>query len=190
MLPIDRQKNILTWLEEEGSLKVAELSKRLDVSEMTIYRDAKPLIEKKLVAKISGGLSFIPKVTRSSNDCSFCYKEIKTRHAVQIIKHNQEMEQLCCPHCGLLRYEDIEDQVSHIICRDFLYDTTISAKMAYFLMGATLNMNCCQPQAITFESKKEVELFKKGFGGEIFTFEEAIVEIKERMNPSCCHSKE
>jgi DeoR/GlpR family transcriptional regulator of sugar metabolism len=190
MLPIDRQKNILTWLEQEGSLKVAELSKRLDVSEMTVYRDAKPLIEKKVVAKISGGLSFIPKVANSSNECGFCYKEIKTRHAVKIIKSNQEMELLCCSHCGLLRYADIEEKVSHIICRDFLHDTTISAKMAYYLIGATLNMNCCQPQAITFESKNEVDLFQKGFGGEIYSFDEAIKEIKQRMNPSCCHSKE
>ena len=42
MLPIERQKLILEWLGEEGTLSIVEISKRLYVSEMTIYRNIKP----------------------------------------------------------------------------------------------------------------------------------------------------
>ena len=92
------------------------------------------------------------------------------------------MEQLCCPHCGLLRYRAIEKDVSQIICRDFLQNTTISAKMAYFLMDADFNLNCCQPQVLAFDSIIHAEQFQKGFGGVVLRFEEAIVEIQKRMN--------
>ncbi len=45
MLPIERQQQIVTWLEQEGTLRVLDISQRLKVSDMTVYRDIKPLIE-------------------------------------------------------------------------------------------------------------------------------------------------
>lgn len=181
MLPAERQHQILTWLENEKTIAVSELSKRLDVSEMTIYRDIKPLIDQNKILKTSRGISFIRKSTIYSQHCTYCYKETNTRHSMQIIKVDQTIEHTCCPHCGLLRYADIENQVSQIICKDFLNETTISAKIAHYLIGADFQMNCCKPQAIVFESYKQIEQFQKGFGGSIFTFEEAISELKKRM---------
>ena len=52
MLPIERQKQILDWLSKEGNLTITEISKRLNVSEMTIYRDIKPLVEEKRFIKL------------------------------------------------------------------------------------------------------------------------------------------
>ena len=69
-----------------------------------------------------------------------------------------------------------------MICRDFLQNTTISAKLAYFLLDTDFNLNCCQPQALAFESLKYAEQFQKGFGGTIFQFDEAIEELVNRMN--------
>ncbi|MGV3467412.1 MAG: DeoR family transcriptional regulator [Heyndrickxia sp.] len=188
MLPAERQQQILIWLEEEQTITVSELSKRLDVSEMTIYRDIKPLIDQNKILKTSRGISFIRKSAGFSQNCTYCYKEANTRHSMQIITVDQTIEHTCCPHCGLLRYGDIEYQVSQIICKDFLSGITISAKIAYYLIGADFHMNCCQPQAIVFESFKQIEQFQKGFGGMIFTFEEAISELKQRMkNPHTDH---
>jgi DNA-binding transcriptional ArsR family regulator len=190
MLPIERQKQILKWLSEEGNLSIIEISKRLNVSEMTIYRDIKPLLERKKIKKTSGGITLVELEDFSSNTCRYCLKELNNRHPVQIITNDLKVEQLCCPHCGLLRYKDIEKDVSQIICRDFLQNTTISAKLAYFLMDCDFNLNCCQPQVLTFESLKYAEQFQKGFGGNVYIFNEAINEIGKRMNggSNCgCH---
>ncbi|ULT56829.1 DeoR family transcriptional regulator [Neobacillus drentensis] len=180
MLPIERQKQLVTWLKEEGTLSIAEISRRLNVSEMTVYRDIKPLLEENKINKTSGGVSLVS--TISPNACTYCLKELNNRQPVQIITTQQTVEQLCCPHCGLLRYKDIEKNVSQIICRDFLQNTTISAKLAYFLFNTDFNVNCCQPQVLTFDLLKTAEQFQKGFGGTILRFDEAVQEIARRMN--------
>ncbi|MEH7333551.1 DeoR family transcriptional regulator [Neobacillus drentensis] len=193
MLPIERRQQLLEWLKKEGTLSITEISKRLQVSEMTIYRDIKPLIDEKKIIKTTGGISLAPAVDVSSTACTYCLKEGNNRHPFQIITHDLRVEQLCCPHCGLLRFKDIEKEVSQIICRDFLQNTTISAKMAHFLMDADFNLNCCQPQVLTFASLKQAEQFQKGFGGMILSFEEAIEETQARMNGKkgcCCNNRE
>jgi DeoR family transcriptional regulator, copper-sensing transcriptional repressor len=190
MLPIERRQQILTWLNHEGALSISEISQRLKVSEMTIYRDIKPLLDERKISKTSGGISLTPISNHSSNICTYCLKESNNRHPVQIITNDLRVEQLCCPHCGLLRYKDIERDVSQIICRDFLQNSTISAKMAYYLFDTDFNLTCCQPQVLTFESFKHAEQFQKGFGGMVLRFEEAIAEIQKRMqgDSGCsCH---
>lgn len=190
MLPIERQQQILSWLENEGTLRVSEISKRLQVAEMTVYRDLKPLIAQKKVFKTSNGITLSMETHISSNRCSYCYKDTNSRFSVQLIKKNQQIEQACCPHCGLLRYNDIENEVSQIICRDFLKDTTISAKTAAFLLNAELNLNCCEPHVIVFDSTKQAAKFQQGFGGEIYSFNEAIQAIIAEMNSkACCHKE-
>jgi DeoR/GlpR family transcriptional regulator of sugar metabolism len=108
MLPIERQHQILDWLTEEGTLTITEISKRLNVSEMTVYRDIKPLLEENKIDKTSRGISLSPILNGSSNICTYCLKELNNRHPVQIIRHDQKVEQLCCPHCGLLRCKEIK----------------------------------------------------------------------------------
>ncbi|WP_221563364.1 DeoR family transcriptional regulator [Alkalihalobacillus sp. TS-13] len=186
MLPIERQQQILTWLQQEGSLKVSEISNRLDVSEMTVYRDLKPLLERGEVEKTSKGISLGQQTTAPTiNACTYCHKTDRTRHSVQLITKHQTVENTCCPHCGLLRYEDIKEEVSQILCSDFLQDTTISAKMATFLLKPNINLNCCHPQVIAFGSLKQAQQFQKGFGGELYSFTEAIDAIENEMNHTC-----
>lgn len=190
MLPIERQQQILTWLENEGTLRVSEISKRLEVSEMTVYRDIKPLIAQEKVLKTSNGITLVTQTDFSSNRCSYCYKDARSRFSVQLIKKDHRIEQACCPHCALLRYKAIENDVSQMICHDFLKDTTISAKTAIFLLDADLHLNCCKPQVIVFESMKQAKQFQMGFGGRIYHFAEAIQVLMEDMqSETCCHKK-
>lgn len=114
-------------------------------------------MDQQKVLKTSNGITLISKVYASFNHCSYCYKDSNTRLSVQLIKKNHHVELACCPHCGLLRFKDIENDVSQIICHDFLKDTSISAKMTNFLLNADINLNCCQPQVIAFESIKQVK---------------------------------
>lgn len=188
MLPIERRQKILEMLERKGNLRITEISERLNVSEMTVYRDLKPLIEQEKIMKTSNGVALFSSIKKSTNACAFCYKESNTRHSVQIITIHQQVEQTCCIHCGLLYYSEIENQVSQIICKDFLFDTTLSAKLATFIIGAELNLKCCHPQVLAFESSRHAEQFQKGFGGELYSFYDAIEVIKQKMNGSC-HSR-
>ncbi|WLR60997.1 DeoR family transcriptional regulator [Guptibacillus hwajinpoensis] len=185
-IPLERQQQILSWLEQEKSLKIRDISNRLNVSEMTVYRDVKPLIDDEKVMKTSGGIAIVnhsPELAQGI--CQYCFKESKTRLSVQIITKQQQVEHTCCPHCGLLRYDDIKEEVAQIICTDFLQDTTISAKMATFLLNADINLNCCVPQVITFGSRKQAKQFQSGFGGELYDFQGAIQEIKKQMAHGC-----
>jgi DeoR family transcriptional regulator, copper-sensing transcriptional repressor len=188
MLPVERQQQILTWIEEEGTLRVSEISSRLGVSEMTVYRDLKPLLENNKITKTSNGISFPTREETTWNDrCVYCLKPATNRKSVQLIKTDHTIEQTCCPHCGLLRYQDIREDVAQIMCRDFLTDVTISGKTATYLIEADLNLNCCQPQVISFDSRRQASQFQKGFGGTLHTFQEAIVFIsKEMQGPDCC----
>lgn len=43
-------------------------------------------------------------------------------------------------------------------------------------MDTDFNLNCCQPQVLTFDTLKYAEQFLKGFGGVIFQFNEAVEE--------------
>ncbi|MFS8580507.1 MAG: DeoR family transcriptional regulator, partial [Novibacillus thermophilus] len=61
MLPIERQKHIRDLIQKKKTLKISELSEYLQVSEMTVYRDIKPLIEEGLIEKTFGGVSLVEK---------------------------------------------------------------------------------------------------------------------------------
>lgn len=188
MLPIERQQKILAWLEQEGTLKVSEISGKLNVSEMTVYRDLQPLIEQKKIQKTSNGVALTAISAVSADACTYCLKNVNTRLAFQIIKKNHQVEQTCCAHCGLLRYQDIRPEVAQILCRDYLKDTTISAKMAVFLLKADLQLNCCEPQVITFGNLTQAKQFQTGFGGELYFFEQAIEQMAEDMHGgNCCN---
>ncbi|TPG68133.1 DeoR/GlpR transcriptional regulator [Brevibacillus laterosporus] len=190
MLPIERRRQILKWLEQEESLRISEISKRLEVSEMTVYRDIKPLLDQQKLSKTSNGITLVSRQSGASTCCSYCYKTSQSRLSVQLIKSNQLVEHTCCAHCGLLRYQDSRQDVLQVICRDFLTDTTISAKMASFLLHADINLHCCQPQVLTFETVRQAQQFQKGFGGMIYDFEGAIQAIQIEMAGRACCNKE
>ncbi|MGE8081192.1 DeoR family transcriptional regulator [Peribacillus loiseleuriae] len=188
MLPLERKQQILTWLEEEETLRITEISKRLNVSAMTVYRDLKQLIDEQKVIKTSNGVMYTPESDVSSKNCSYCNKHSNTRLSVQLVKVNNRVEHTCCAHCALLRYQDIENKVSQIICYDFLKETTISAKIATFLFNADIQLNHCQPQVLIFESIKQAKQFQLGFGGDIYQFKDAIEKVNQVMEGKSCHT--
>ncbi|WKB35645.1 DeoR family transcriptional regulator [Terrilactibacillus sp. S3-3] len=57
MLPIERRRQIMKWLKEEQSLSIKALSERLQISEMTVYRDIKPLLDSEDIYRTPGGIA-------------------------------------------------------------------------------------------------------------------------------------
>ncbi|MBM7097454.1 MULTISPECIES: DeoR family transcriptional regulator [Alteribacter] len=187
MLREERKKRILNWIDEEEYIRITELSKRLNVSEMTIYRDIQSLSEKGLLNRSSGGVTKKHTSTHEgTNICAYCKKGLHRRQQVQLIFKDQKVEELCCAHCGLLRYQEVDIEVSHLLCKDFLDDSTMSASMTHFLIGSDQVMNCCYPQTLPFASREQAVRFQKGFGGQLCTLKEALSELNKQMNVSGC----
>lgn len=192
MLRPDRQKKIKEWILSEKSLKIGELSERLGVSEMTIHRDLKPLIEEGLIVKTFGGIMLVESTrdqVMEQGDCSYCAKRVDERLAYRLILPHNRVETTCCAHCGLLRHHQLKDEVQQAICQDFLLKTTLSAPRAWFVMETSLEVGCCQPQVLTFAQRNHAERFIKGFEGKVYSFDEAVREVSQKMNgTSCNHS--
>ncbi|MDY0393197.1 DeoR family transcriptional regulator [Virgibacillus halophilus] len=195
MLPLERQKRIKELIYQKKSIKISALSELLNVSEMTIHRDLKPLIETGEIMKTFGGVTLAneldPPTAPANHECVFCRKSINERLTYRLILQNNEIETACCAHCGLLRHRQIKEKVIQAICTDFLTQTTISSVAAWYVMDTSVHIGCCKPQVLTFESKNHAERFVKGFGGELHSFQEAMENVFLQMHgdPCSCHQK-
>lgn len=69
MLAAERHHRILTLLHQEKTVRVAELARALDVSEMTIRRDLEALDRDELIVKVHGGAT-LP-LSRMSDEPGF-----------------------------------------------------------------------------------------------------------------------
>ncbi|GLO64528.1 DeoR family transcriptional regulator [Oceanobacillus kimchii] len=193
MSPEERKTEIRRLIEEENTLKISDLSDRFNVSEMTIHRDVKPLIKEGVVKKTFGGIMFVEEAkVNLQKCCSYCYKSTDNNNKLtyQLILDNNQIEVTCCSHCGMLRHDQLGEKVSQALCHDFLTNITVSAKMAWFVMDTTLQMNCCEPQILSFSKKDLADKFTKGFGGKVLSFEEAMQKLKTEMGltSSCCNN--
>jgi|SRR5690625_174165 len=181
MLPAERLKYIKKLIRDKKYMKISDLSQALGVSEMTIHRDIKPLIETGIIIKTFGGIALAQDSIYDKNTCIYCNRNISDRLAYRIILTNHDIEIACCAHCGLLRHRQLGSYVRQSICYDFFKQTTISAPLASYVMDTSLDMGCCQPQVLTFKRYDHAEKFVKGFGGHIYSFQQAIEVISEKM---------
>jgi len=182
VLPVERLQRIRELVQKKKNIKIADLSKEFGVSEMTIHRDLKPLVEEGLVVKTFGGIS-LAKSAQPKLDhlCTYCYRPIHEKLAYRLILRNNKIEFTCCAHCGLLRQRLLGEEVVHAICYDFFRQTTISAQLTSFVMDTTIDIGCCHPQVLTFEWKEHADKFVKGFGGAVYSFDEAFKVVFEKM---------
>lgn len=190
MLPIERQNRIKELILDKHNLKISELSKELSVSEMTIHRDLKPLIETGIIMKTFGGIALITDAKNKdahSQTCVLCSGNIDERLAYRLILPNNTIEETCCAHCGLLRHRQLEGDLVQAICHDFFKRTTISAPLAWYVMDTSIHMGCCQPQVLTFQWKEHAEKFVKGFGGHVYSFTEGMEAVFQQMNGNHHH---
>lgn len=193
MLPIERQQRIKALVLEKSNIKISELSKMLGVSEMTVHRDLKPLIDEGFIMKTFGGISLIQNdegTLPERMSCVFCNSHVNERQAYRLILPNNLIEIACCAHCGLLRHRQLGVDLVQAICHDFFKQTTISAPLAWYVMDTSIHMGCCQPQVLSFQQKEHAEKFIKGFGGHVYSFQTAMEVVFEKMNETHhdCHN--
>ncbi|MGY3748823.1 DeoR/GlpR family DNA-binding transcription regulator [Vagococcus acidifermentans] len=75
MLKEERQKTLLDLLAEKQILRVAEITKQLGVTDMTVRRDLQELDEKGLLTRVHGGAKALPHGTLSPLELSHIEKK-------------------------------------------------------------------------------------------------------------------
>jgi hypothetical protein len=172
VIPTERKNLILQWLHDQGSLTVDDLTKRLGVSVMTVHRDLDALAREGRVVKVHGGvaLTALPGEGRGSASCRLCARPIQSRTVFQIRLEDGNVLLACCPHCGFLLLDD--SHVVSVLATDFLYDRTLNAAQAVYLIETVVTA-CCIPSVLCFATNDDARRFQQGFGGEIMTFAEA-----------------
>lgn len=63
MIPAARQNQILSWLEKEGYIATTDLVNRLQVSQMTVWRDLQELEANGYLRRVYGGAEFVQQRT-------------------------------------------------------------------------------------------------------------------------------
>ncbi len=79
----------------------------------------------------------------------------------------------CCAHCGLWVMAKEKDKVKSAKTRDFISGEWVDASKAVYLYKSKA-VPSCSPSWISFGSKKDAESFRKGFGGRIYGYNEAL----------------
>ncbi len=177
MLREERLQQILDILAREGSVRVTDLSRRFNVSDMTIHRDLNYLASKGYLRKVHGGAVALQPQSTTEETCPVCYAPVTYRTQVVIHLESGEQQHACCPHCGLHLLARTQGQVSMALVRDFLHFHMLDAQTATYLAGPDLVV-CCQPSVLAFATREEAERFQRGFGGQVMTLEEATAFVR------------
>lgn len=190
MLPAERRSRIKQLILERQHMKISDLSSLLRVSEMTIHRDLKPLVEEGFIVKTFGGITLVNNYTNKTEPssglkCILCNRYVSERMAYRIVLQDNGIDTTCCAHCGLVRQHQLGSKVMQAICYDFLQQTTINANSAWYVLDTSLQIGCCHPELLTFELKDHAEKFVTGFGGTVYNFQEATGLL---ISKPSCHS--
>ena len=133
---------------------------------------------KKVPFIISMFLVFLLAATVSAGaeeKCSLCGMNIAGNEntAFVVEKSSGETVTYCCPHCGLWIMAKEADTVKSAKVRDFIGGEWVDPKKAVYLFNSKA-VPACSPSWLAFAKKKEAEMFRRGFGGTIYSYDEAI----------------
>ncbi len=178
---IDREKKILEFLQTQGSASIQELADAFDVSNMTIHRDLNKLEQSGQIQKKHGGVTLAGKPAGAGEyTCAMCNKPVSERTVFIVQLENGEQKRACCAHCGLMIQSQSGDTWQSLT-PDYLHGHMASANQAIYVIGSELNI-CCVPSVLSFGAQQEAEKFQKGFGGTLFTIDEAIRHLQGMMH--------
>jgi DNA-binding Lrp family transcriptional regulator len=182
MPPLNRrQQIILEKLEDAAELTFDELTRALDVSLMTLHRDADALAQQGLVRKVRGGVArFALAQDANPNLCAMCQSGLAVRTSF-VVQTSSSTLNACCAHCGLLLASDTQN-VTSVLARDFLYGRMVNAFQAGFLLHSDVRL-CCEPGVLCFSSLEDAQKFSIGFGGEAVPYPEAVRRLREGHRP-------
>ncbi len=191
MKPTERRKQILDWLEKEGTLSLGEIVSRFEITKMTVHRDLALLEERQALKRIHGGAARLDNVrNRNENNkppstaqgsCMICYRPPSPQLLYTITKNNGEQSVACCPHCGISAHLMMGDQIATALTADFLSGRLHAAQHSFFVLGSVV-APCCKPSIMTFAEEEMSKRFQKGFGGTMGRFDDAVEFLRRDMS--------
>ena len=186
---LSRKERVLQLVKSGKCDTVTEISRELSLSKMSVYRYVRTLMGEGKISKTfnklypySAGLSAAGKDSSAlSVKCGICSKQITDeRLNVAVTYKDGEKQDFCCAHCAVMAtVHTISDpnSISSIMGRDFIYGNPLDLRNAFLLLKTGV-IPCCSPPILVFARKDDAEKFKKGFGGEIRSFDEIISHMK------------
>lgn len=180
MIPSERQQQIIAWLQTEKRLTIKQLVDRFNVSGMTVHRDLDRLAQEGKVIKVHGGAELVAQesgVGEGTAVCQLCGGHVMARTAFTVMRQDGEKLCACCPHCGILLMQQIED-IGSALTPDFLHGRRVNVYQAYFVVGSEVQV-CCLPSTICFATQAEAGKFQRGFGGDVMNYIEAAAHLKD-----------
>jgi DeoR family transcriptional regulator, copper-sensing transcriptional repressor len=189
-IPHHRQARILDAVLQHGTMSIEQLMSLTGVSHMTVHRDLHTLAARGLLLKTHGGAARIPQDTPQADgqSCALCSGEISPRVSVTIRLKSGQAVTSCCPHCGISALGEMHaDGIQSILTRDFLYQQTVDARAAWFVVDSQVTL-CCRPGVLCFVTREDAARFQAGFGGHIYTLSQASHYLAHLHGDSHAHS--
>ncbi len=203
MQSTERRKQLVEWLNEAGSLSLAEMVERFGVSKMTIHRDLTILKERNALKRIHGGVTRVNNGISLANElprhspeqldkqrCLICSRSPSENLLYYLSLSSGEQKVACCPHCGISAHLMLGDRVVTALTADFLTGRLHSAHRSFFVLGSIV-AHCCKPSILTFDDQEMAQRFQQGFGGEVGSFENALAYLEKdtaiHSGSSCPH---
>ncbi len=169
MTPTERREQMMVWLREDHLIRIDDLARRLNVSQMTVHRDLDALVETGQVEKVHGAARLPDPNRVTAETCRLCGMPTPTRFHFVITTLDNQTLTACCAHCGFLLLDTLPNVLSTLL-KDFIYSKIINARQAYFVLESRISI-CCEPSVLAFASETDARDFQKGFGGQVMDFE-------------------
>ena len=114
-------------------------------------------------------------IAYSADQCPLCGMDLMGNENTEFVieKKNGENTSYCCPHCGLWVMSEEGDKVLFAKARDLISGEWIEAQKGFYVFDSKA-IPACSPSWLAFEKKSEAEMFQKGFGGTVYTYEDAL----------------
>ncbi|MCP4745101.1 MAG: hypothetical protein GY874_03015 [Desulfobacteraceae bacterium] len=114
--------------------------------------------------------------------CLICgmdiYKYPHTRYEVTTIK--KKVHVTCGVQCGLSLHLRLDKNWRGAIARDLLTNRPFDAAKGFYVFKSSVICDMA-PGFIAFKSEKHASQFAKGFGGEVVTYNQALIKWRKLM---------
>ncbi|MBA4393761.1 MAG: hypothetical protein C0407_09440 [Desulfobacca sp.] len=114
--------------------------------------------------------------------CIICGMDVsKYPHTRYWVKTTSGEEYVTCgTQCGLSLHLQLNEKFKSAQATDLLSNRPIEARKAFFVYKSSV-ITDMSPGFIVFGVRKNAEIFTKGFGGQVVTYEEALALWKKQM---------
>lgn len=190
MKGMERRRELLSWLNEQGSVTLTGIVNRFRVSKMTAHRDLEMLEQRRLLKRIHGGAiamnTPVPSGTASAvpaqrrDNCLICQRPVGPHLLYSLISTDGAQRHFCCPHCGVSAQLAYPEQSAMAMATDYLTGRPHPVQHSWFVLGSVV-VPCCRPSMLTFEDEEMARRFQSGFGGRLGRLAEALDYLRGEM---------